>query len=97
MIIDIHAHAYPERIAKKVKERMESVSGSQVENLGTPEALVEEMEKNGVDHSVFLPVAPILVKWENSMPRRSAGWRNMEAEDWFLSQRFIQIPRNLKW
>ncbi len=36
---------------------MESVSGSQVENLGTPEALVEEMEKNGVDHSVFLPVA----------------------------------------
>lgn len=57
MIIDIHAHAYPERIAKKVKERMESVSGSQVENLGTPEALVEEMEKNGVDHSVFLPVA----------------------------------------
>ncbi len=36
---------------------MESVSGSQVENVGTPEALVDEMEKNGVDHSVFLPVA----------------------------------------
>lgn len=57
MIIDIHAHAYPARIAKKVKERMESVSGSRVENVGTPEALVEGMEKNGVDHSVFLPVA----------------------------------------
>lgn len=57
MIIDIHAHAYPERIAKKVKERMESVSGSRVENVGTPEALVEGMEKNGVNHSVFLPVA----------------------------------------
>lgn len=36
---------------------MERVAGSRVENLGTPEALVEEMEKNGVDHSVFLPVA----------------------------------------
>ena len=43
MIIDIHAHAYPERIAKKVKERMERVAGSRVENLGTPEALVAEM------------------------------------------------------
>lgn len=57
MIIDIHAHAYPERIAKKVKERMERVAGSRVENLGTPEALVAEMKENGVDHSVFLPVA----------------------------------------
>ncbi len=57
MIIDIHAHAYPERIAKKVKERMESVSGSAVGNAATPEALVESMTETGIDVSVFLPVA----------------------------------------
>lgn len=57
MIIDVHAHAYPDRIARKVKERMESVSGSSVENAGTPEALVESMKETGIDVSVFLPVA----------------------------------------
>lgn len=57
MIIDVHAHAYPDRIARKVKERMESVSGSGVENAGTPEALVESMKESGIDVSVFLPVA----------------------------------------
>lgn len=57
MIVDIHAHAYPARIAQKVKERMEKVSGSRVENAGTPEALVESMEEAGIDVSVFLPVA----------------------------------------
>lgn len=57
MIIDVHAHAYPDRIARKVKERMESVSGSSVENAGTPEALVESMKETGIDVSIFLPVA----------------------------------------
>lgn len=57
MIVDIHAHAYPDKIVKKVKERMERVSGSRVENDGTPEGLVKSMEETGIDYSVFLPVA----------------------------------------
>ncbi len=57
MIIDVHAHAYPARIAGKVKERMERIAGSSVESSGTPEALLEEMRQSGVDYSVFLPVA----------------------------------------
>lgn len=57
MIIDVHAHTYPEKIVKKVKERMESVSGSRIDDEGTPEGLVKSMEKTGIDYSVFLPVA----------------------------------------
>lgn len=57
MIIDVHAHTYPDRIIKKVTERMEHVSGSKVEEDGTPEGLVKNMEKTGIDYSVFLPVA----------------------------------------
>lgn len=57
MIIDVHAHTYPEKIVKKVRERMESVSGSRIDDEGTPEGLVKSMEKTGIDYSVFLPVA----------------------------------------
>lgn len=57
MIVDIHAHTYPDKIVKKVKERMESVSGSKVEDDGTPGGLVKSMQRTGIDYSVFLPVA----------------------------------------
>lgn len=57
MIIDVHAHTYPERIIKKVKERMEHVSGSRIETNGTPEGLIKSMKDTGIDYSVFLPVA----------------------------------------
>lgn len=57
MIIDIHAHTYPENIVKKVLQRMEKVSGGKADTDGTPEGLVKSMEQNGIDYSVFLPVA----------------------------------------
>lgn len=57
MIIDVHVHTYPEKIARKVVERMEGVSGSRIRADGTPAGLVASMEKAGVDRSVFLPVA----------------------------------------
>lgn len=57
MIIDIHGHAYPEKIARKVKERMEAASDSKIETDVTPEAIVGIMESSGVDATVFLPVA----------------------------------------
>lgn len=57
MIIDVHAHTYPEKIVKKVVERMEKVSGGTFEDDGTPAGLVRSMEHAGVDYSVFLPVA----------------------------------------
>lgn len=57
MIIDIHAHTYPENIVKKVVQRMESVTGSRIEADGTPAGLVASMERASIDRSVFLPVA----------------------------------------
>lgn len=57
MIIDVHAHAYPERIVKKIADRMGRVSGCKVDADGTPVGLVESMERAGVDYSVFLPLA----------------------------------------
>lgn len=57
MVIDIHAHTYPDKIVKKVVERMERVSGCELDVDGTPKGLVESMENSGVDYSVFLPVA----------------------------------------
>lgn len=57
MIIDVHAHTYPEKIVKKVVERMAKVSGGSYEDDGTPSGLVKSMERAGVDYSVFLPVA----------------------------------------
>lgn len=57
MIIDIHAHTYPENIVKKVLQRMEKSSGGRADTDGTPEGLVKSMECNGIDYSVFLPVA----------------------------------------
>lgn len=59
LIIDVHAHAYPKRIAKKIAERMARVGGSLVSADGTPEGLVTGMERTGVDRSVFLPVATV--------------------------------------
>ncbi len=56
MIIDIHAHTYPENIVKVV-QRMETVSGSRIDADGTPSGLVASMENAGIDYSVFLPVA----------------------------------------
>lgn len=57
MVIDIHAHAYPQHIAEKIAEKMERISGSRVRADGTPEGLVASMERAGVDYCVFLPVA----------------------------------------
>lgn len=57
LVIDIHTHAYPPNIAKKIAEKMERSSGSRVKVDGTPDGLVASMKRAGVDYSVFLPVA----------------------------------------
>lgn len=57
LVIDIHAHAYPQNIAKKIAEKMERSSGSRVKVDGTPDGLVASMKRAGVDYCIFLPVA----------------------------------------
>lgn len=84
MIIDIHAHAYPDKIVEKVKERMERVSGSRVENDGTPEGLVKSMEETGIDYSVFLPVATN-PKQVGKLNSQAIQWMETYGDRGFLS------------
>ena len=58
MLIDFHTHAFPERIAAGAVERLSHCSGGMVpQSGGTLASLKAEMEKDGVDISVVLPIA----------------------------------------
>ena len=57
MIIDIHTHTFPEKIAEKTVEDLSRLSHSEPFTGGSDAALLESMERAGIDHSVILPVA----------------------------------------
>ncbi len=56
MIIDSHTHIFPENIAQKSIETLESLGGQKAVIGGTVNDLICSMRKNGVDKSVVLPV-----------------------------------------
>lgn len=56
-MIDVHTHTYPDKIVKKVVQRMEQAAGTRYKNDATPAGLVKSMESAGVEYSVVLPVA----------------------------------------
>lgn len=57
MIIDFHTHTYPDRIAAKTVQLLESRSGTMAHSDGTLDGLENDMKKRRVDISVVLPVA----------------------------------------
>lgn len=57
MIIDFHTHIFPEKIAGKTIESLETLSGITASTNGTLEGLLASMEHTGVDTSVIMPVA----------------------------------------
>lgn len=57
MIIDFHTHIFPEKIAGKTIESLETLSGIKASTNGTLEGLLASMERTGVDMSVIMPVA----------------------------------------
>lgn len=57
MIIDFHAHIFPDRIAVQAIERLENSGGIKSFTDGTLTGLFASMERSGVDMSVILPVA----------------------------------------
>ena len=58
MIIDFHAHAFPNEISKKAIDKLSYVSGGLVpQSDGTVDSLKEEMKKDGADISVVLSIA----------------------------------------
>lgn len=56
MIIDAHTHTFPEKIAKKTIEFLQSKAESVAYTEGTDKALQKSMQKAGIDVSVLLPV-----------------------------------------
>ena len=56
MIIDFHTHTFPEKIAARALEHMQSMSHNAVFTDGTVDGLKESMRLADVTHSVILPV-----------------------------------------
>lgn len=57
MIIDIHTHSFPPKIAASTLEKLSQASHTRPFTDGTPEGLAASMTGAGVDCSVVLPVA----------------------------------------
>lgn len=57
MVIDIHTHIFPDKIAAEVIEKLSRISRAKYFSDGTLNGLLNSMEKSGVDISVVLPVA----------------------------------------
>ncbi len=57
MIVDIHTHTFPDKIAAPTIEKLRSMSHTKPFSSGTVDALRESMSAAGVDRSVVLPVA----------------------------------------
>jgi len=81
MIIDIHTHIYPDKIAKRAIETMETAAathGITACSDGTLDSLKSSMKKNGVDCSVVLPIATCVEQVE-SINNWSAERHNPES------------------
>ncbi len=57
MVIDIHTHIFPDKIAAEVIENLSKKSRAKYFSDGTLNGLLDSMKKFGVDKSVVLPVA----------------------------------------
>mgnify|MGYP002800325158 FL=1 len=57
MIIDMHTHVYPEKIAKRAVEKLSKAADIPAQSNGMKSGLQESMKRAGVDYSLLLPVA----------------------------------------
>jgi len=57
MVIDIHTHIFPDKIAAEVIEKLSRTSRARYFSDGTLNGLLESMKNFGIDVSVVLPVA----------------------------------------
>ncbi len=56
MIIDFHTHIFPDKIAEKTISFLSEKGGYAPFSSGTPEGLLSEIERGGIDIAVTLPV-----------------------------------------
>ena len=57
MVIDIHTHIFPDKIAAEVIEKLSRTSRARYFSDGTLNGLLNSMKNSGIDVSVVLPVA----------------------------------------
>ncbi len=57
MIVDFHAHVYPEKVAAKILPAAKKKLKVAVPGTGAPEDLLSHMKRSGIDRSVILPLA----------------------------------------
>ncbi len=57
MIIDFHAHVYPEKVATKILPAAKKKLDIEVPGTGSPKDLQSHMKRSGIDRSVILPLA----------------------------------------
>ena len=93
MIIDLHTHIFPDKIAEKTIEKLSWVSHTRSFTNGTADALRTSMKRSGVDLSVVMPVAtnPHQVARVNDVSAKlneqgegllSFGCIHPDCEDW---------------
>ena len=57
MIIDFHAHTFPDKIAAAAVSKLEQKAHARSQSDGTRYGLLQRMQAAGIDHTVVLPVA----------------------------------------
>lgn len=57
MIIDFHAHTFPDKIAAAAVSKLEQKAHARSHSDGTRDGLLRCMQSAGIDHAVVLPVA----------------------------------------
>lgn len=57
MIIDVHTHTFPDKIAEKAIEKLKQAGRIVPFTDGTVQGLKDSMQRAGIDYSVVLPVA----------------------------------------
>ncbi|MBQ8200142.1 MAG: amidohydrolase family protein [Clostridia bacterium] len=92
MIIDFHAHTFPDKIAAAAVSKLEQKAHACSHSDGTREGLLRCMRSAGIDHAVVLPVAtnPLKCASMNDTSHALNGWDNLtyfaaihpDAPDW---------------
>ncbi len=92
MIIDFHAHTFPDRIAPAAVSKLERMSHARSFSDGTRDGLLRSMASAGIDHAVVLPVAtnPLKCASMNNTSHALDGLDNLtyfaaihpDAPDW---------------
>ena len=78
MIVDFHAHIFPDKIAAAAVDKLKRASRTQPFSDGTAAGLRASMARAGVDYTVVLPVATNPLKLASV---NDASLRAMEAND----------------